>query len=111
MRRVGTTIFTDPADYIASFRAARINLLFTGQGDFKARLTSVELANLHLLRSKENLPRIAYIVPPPQRVFVAFPMRFDPPAICDGVELHLGDVVFRTRGEPTYQRALGASDW
>jgi AraC-like DNA-binding protein len=111
MRRVGTTIFTDPGEYSSGFRGARIYLVFTGQGDFKARLTSVELTNLHALRGRENLPRIAYITPAPQRVFIAFPMHFDQSPICDGVELQVGDIIFHARGEPMHQCSMGASDW
>jgi len=111
MRRVGTTIFTDPSYYSASFRGARIDLVFTGPGEFKARLTWVELANLHLLRSQENLPHIAYVTPAPQRVFIAFPMHFDLPLICDGVELRSGDIVVRSRGEHMHLRTVAASDW
>lgn len=111
MRRVGPTIFNDPADYQASFRGARINLVITGRGDFKARLTGVELPNLHLLCGQENLPRIAYVSVAPKRALVAFPMRFDPPPICGGIELQSGDVMFHGRGERMHQRANGASHW
>jgi AraC-like DNA-binding protein len=111
MPRVGPTIFNDPADYQASLCGARVNLVFTGRGDFKARLTRVELPNLRLLCGQENLPRIAYLSLTSKRVFVAFPMQFDPPFICGGIELQSGDVVFHSRGERTHQRTHGASCW
>ena len=45
-------IFEDPEDYKASFPNAKIELVLIGRGDFNARLTSVKLPNLHLLRSQ-----------------------------------------------------------
>jgi AraC-like DNA-binding protein len=111
MPRIGPTIFNDPADYQASLCGARVNFVFTGRGDFKARLTGVELPNLLLLCGQENLPRIAYLSLASKRVFVAFPMHFDPPLICGGIELRSGDVVFHSRGERMHQRTHGASRW
>jgi AraC-like DNA-binding protein len=111
MPRIGPAIFSDPADYQASLCGARVNLVFTGRGDFKARLTGVELPNLLLLCGQENLPRIAYVSLAPKRVFVALPMHFDPPPIYEGIELRSGDVVFHSRGERMHQRTHGASHW
>jgi AraC-like DNA-binding protein len=111
MPRVGTALFTDPEDYKNSFRGARVTIVFAGQGDFRASLTWVELANLHLLRSQENLPRIAYVSLTPKRVFFSFPTHFDPPPISVGIELQQGDIVFHGRGEGMHQRTDGASHW
>jgi hypothetical protein len=111
MPHIGPAIFSDPADYQASFRGARINLVFTGRGDFRARLTRMELPNLHLLCGQEDVPRIAYLSLASKRVFVAFPMHVDPPPICAGIELRSGDVVFHSLGERVHQRTSGASHW
>ena len=107
----GTSIFSDPNDYQAGFRGAKINLIFTGRGNFEARLTWVELPNLHLLHSHENLPRIAYVSLAPERVCVAFPTRFDPLTVWKGAELQSGDIVFHSQGERAHQRTSGASHW
>lgn len=111
MRLVGTTIFADPEDYKDSFRGAKIELVFTGRGDFNARLTSVELPNLHLLRSQESLPRIAYISLAPRRVFISFAAHFDASPICGGVELQPGDMIFHSVSERMHQRTNGPCDW
>jgi AraC-like DNA-binding protein len=111
MPKSGTTRFTDAADYQASVRGAKFNLVFGCQKDFKARLTWVELRHLHLLRGEENLPRVAHVSLVPERVFVSVPTRHDPPPISDGVEVLSGDIVFHSRGERVHQRTRGPSQW
>jgi hypothetical protein len=61
MRGSGTASFIDPDDYAARIADASVNLVFTGQGEFEAQLTWIELPHLHLLYSRENLPRIASV--------------------------------------------------
>jgi AraC-like DNA-binding protein len=108
---VGTAVFTDPDDYRAGFRGAKVDLVFTGRGDFKARLTWLELPNLHLLRSQESLPRIAYVSLLPNRVFVAFQAHLEAPIVWGGVEQQPGDIVFHSEGECTHERTRGSSHW
>src|SRR5215203_291011 len=83
----GTSTYTDPDDYQANVRGARVELVLACRGDFKARLTWVELRDLHVLRSQESLPRIAYVALAPERLFVAFPTHNDPPPIWGGVKV------------------------
>jgi AraC-like DNA-binding protein len=107
----GTSIFTDPNDYQDGFRGAKFNLVFTCCVNFRARLTWVELPNLHLLHCHETLQRTAYVSLAPQRVYVAFPTQFDPPVVWNGAELRSGDIVFHSQGECMHQRTSGASHW
>jgi AraC-like DNA-binding protein len=111
MALVGTTIFTDPEDYKTDFRGTKIDLVFMGGGDFTARMTSIDLTNLHLVHSQEGLPRIAHVSLPPKRVFMSFATRFDPPPIYDGIELQSGDLIFHSIGECMHQRTNGACAW
>jgi AraC-like DNA-binding protein len=111
MRGVGTAILTAPDDYEVSFRGAKIILVPTGHGSFKARLTCMELPNLHLFSCQEILARIAYISLAPQRFFISLPMSFDPPPIWCGIELRSGDIVLHSIGERMHQRTNGASRW
>jgi AraC-like DNA-binding protein len=111
MPAVGTSIFTDPDAYQAGFRGAAINLVLTREGAFKARLTWMELPNLHLLHSQESQARIVRIVPVRKRVCVAVPTQFDPPVTWNGVELQSGDIVLQGRGAPAHQRTSGISRW
>lgn len=107
----GTRTFIDPDDYQASLRQAGIDLLVTSPGAFKARLTWTELDHLHLIRSQEELPRIAYLSLPPALSFVAFPTQSDPPPLWGGMELRSGDIMFHSRGERLHQRTRGPCFW
>jgi AraC-like DNA-binding protein len=107
----GTAIFTDPADYQAGIGGASVNLVLTGRGDFRARLTWLKLRHLHLFRGRESLPRVAFISLMPARAFASFPVRADAPMVCSGVEVRCGDIVFHSRGERTYHWTKGASEW
>jgi AraC-like DNA-binding protein len=106
----GTVMFANPDDYQAGIVGARVNLIVTG-GDFKARLTWLNLHRLHVLRCSENLPRIAYISLTPARVFVSCPARAGPPSTYGGAELQFGDIVFHSRGERLHHRTNGENQW
>jgi AraC-like DNA-binding protein len=107
----GTTQFIDADDYQTSIRGAKFDLVFRSQKNFKARLTWVELHHLRLLRGQENLPRVAHVSLTSDLVFIAFPTRYDPPQIFDGVELQPGDIVFHSQGERVHQQTRGPSQW
>jgi hypothetical protein len=107
----GTATFTDPGDYQANFIGASINLVLTGGGEFKSRLTWINLRRLRLVRSRETLPRISFLKFAPGRIVVAFPTSFDPPQIWGGTKLRRGDFVFHSLAERVHQRTSGASQW
>src|SRR3954452_9960674 len=107
----GTSTCSDPDDYQSTFRAARINLVIASRGDFKARLTWVELHDLHLLRSQESLPRIAYVSLPSVRVFVAISTLPEQRPIWGGIKLGSGHIVLHALGECMHQRTSAASRW
>jgi AraC-like DNA-binding protein len=111
MQGSGTTKFTDVGAYQSSIRGAKYNFVFSCQRDFEARLTWVELRHLSLLRAQENLPRVAHVSLTPALAFVAFPTRYDPPQICDGIELQPGEIVFHSLGECVHQWTRGPSRW
>ena len=111
MPESGTGTFIDPDDYQASLRQARIDVLVTSHGAFKAHLTWATLHHLQLLRCEEDLPRIAYVSLPPGLVFVGFATRPDLPMLWGGVELHTGDIILHNRGERFHQRTTGPCGW
>jgi AraC-like DNA-binding protein len=111
MTENGTATFANPDDYQAGIVGASINFIVTGGGDFKARLTWLNLHHLHVLRGCENLPRIAFISLSPAQVFVSFPANAGPPLTYGGVELGVDDIVFHSRGDRTHQRTNGESQW
>jgi AraC-like DNA-binding protein len=108
---IGTSVFTDPDDYCGSYRGAKINLIFTGHGIFRARLAWIELTNLHLLSVQESLPRIASLAMAPKRSFLTFPTHFDPSPVWNGMPFLGGDILVNSRGERMYQRTHGQTRW
>jgi AraC-like DNA-binding protein len=111
MSSSGTSTYVNPNDYQAMFREGRINLVLTSGVGFKARQTWVEFDHLHLLRNEENLPHIAFISLPPERVFVGFPTNSGSLPTWGGMKLRPGDVVLHGEGERMHHRTNGASRW
>jgi AraC-like DNA-binding protein len=111
MQGSGTAKFTEADDYQENIRGAKVDLVFSSQRNFEARLTWVEFEHLRLLRGRENLPRAAYVALAPDLVFIAFPLNHDPQQICDGVELQPGNIVLHGQGECVHQLTRGPSHW
>jgi len=104
-------IFTDAEDYAEALQEARIEIVVTSPGAFRARLTHVVLPHLRLLVVSESLPRTAYVALRPERVCVAFPLRSDSSSVWGGVRLQRGQIVFHSRGERFHQRTNGPTEW
>lgn len=102
--------FSDPESYAAAFGDARINLTITGAGDFRARLTRLKLPHLEIYRCRENLPRIAYISYPSERMMLSFSVGSGP-LIVGGLALRRGDILFHSPGERVHQRCDGECQW
>jgi len=111
MAENGTTTFANPDDYQAGIGDASVKLIITGGGDFKARLTWLNLRRFQVLRGCENLPRIAFVSLSPARAYVSFPASVGPPLTYGGLGLQFGDVVFHSRGERMHQRTDGENQW
>jgi AraC-like DNA-binding protein len=110
MAERGTVTFSDPDGYAAGFADARVNLTITGVGDFKARLTRLNLNGLNFYRCRENLPRIAYVSLPSERIFLSFLVGTTSFAN-DGFALQNGDIVLHGRGDRLHQRSSGKCQW
>jgi hypothetical protein len=81
MTESGTATFTNPDDYCAAIRGAHANLVLTGRGDFKARLTWLKLRHLHVIHGRESVARIAYVSLQPDRAFVSFLQSSEAPPV------------------------------
>jgi AraC-like DNA-binding protein len=109
MQRGGTIKLSDPRDYQAIFPRAKVDLVFSCERNFEAQVTWVRLRHLHLIRTQENLPRVAHIALAPDLVSIAFPTRRDSPQTFEGVEVQLGDIVCHTQGGDVHQLSRGPS--
>jgi AraC-like DNA-binding protein len=115
MAENGTATFSDPDFYQAgigglSSEGASVRFVVTHGGEFKARLTWLNLHDLRVLRGSANLPSIAFVSLPPERVVVVFPTS-TAPLIWSGLKLQFGDIVFHSRGERTHQWTPGEGKW
>jgi hypothetical protein len=111
MTATGTAVFTNPDDYRTGVGDACVDLVLTGPGDFKARLTWLKLHHLHVFRGREDVPSIAYISLVPLRTFVSFALPSASPQVWNGVELQPGDLILHSRGEHGHRWTKGASQW
>ena len=111
MTESGTATFTNPDDYCAAIRGAHENLILTGPGDFKARLTWLKLRHLHVIQGRESVARISYVSLQPDRAFVSFLQSSEAPLIWNGIELGARDLVFHSLGEHAHQWTKGPSQW
>lgn len=107
----GTGTFIDPDDYQASLRQARIELLVTPRTAFNARLTWATLHRLELLRSEEDVSRVAYVSLDPALVFVGFTTRPDPMMRWGGQELQPNEIIFHSSGERFHQQTTASCSW
>jgi AraC-like DNA-binding protein len=107
----GTATFANPDDYSAAVGSVTVNLIITAGGDFNARLTWLNLGDLHVLRGHENLPRIGFFSLSPTQTFVSFPTNTGATLTYGGIGLQFGDVVFHSRGERMHQRTDGEGQW
>jgi AraC-like DNA-binding protein len=106
----GSSIYTDADRYQASLIDI-LDLLVLRPRAFHARLTWLELPDLHLLGAQEASARIAYVRLPPASVCVTFATQPESPLIYGGVPLPYGDIILHSRGERGHQRTTGPSRW
>jgi AraC-like DNA-binding protein len=111
MTENGTATFASPDEYSAAIGAAKVDLFVTAGGEFKGRLTWLNPGGLHVLRGRENLPRIAFVALPPTQAHISFPASGLSALIYCGLRLNSGDLVFHGLGERAHQRTVGEGDW
>ena len=88
-----------------------LNLLVTGSGQFRARLTQVTLHHLRLSAGDEYLSRIAFVAVPTDMLLVALPLGDRPAPIWDGVEMRVGEMITIGPGQRMHTRSDGPCQW
>ena len=107
----GTAIFVSPDAYGAAIGAEKVELFVTANGEFKGQLTHLEIGRLHVLRGRENLPRIAFIALPSAHVHISFSTSRTRSMVYCGVALNFGDLVFHSLEQRAHQRTTGGAEW
>lgn len=89
-----------------------MRLVLTGRGNFKARLTWVNLLRLSLVRVEESLPRVAFFTLAPGPLFIAFSVRDHLRPLWNGREMGIDAMLLHSnQGDRIYQRSDGPCRW
>ena len=107
----GSRTFLDPIGYEVRLGEQLIEAVIAFSGPFAARMTSVELHHMQLLRCEEEHLRVAHLSLAPKPALVTFPILSGSPPVWCGVELQPGDILFHSHGERLHQRMQGRSVW
>jgi AraC-like DNA-binding protein len=106
------SVFGEAEDFEAALSADGVaGLLITGRGQFRARLTQVELDRLRLTAVEESQQRIAFVTVPPGTILVSFPIEDGPSPVWGGTEVRTGEMITFGRGQRLHARTLGPSRW
>jgi len=82
------SLFSELDEFQAALREdGLMNLLVTGSGQFRARLTQVTLHRMRLSAGDEYLSRIAFVAVPADMLLVTLPLGDRPAPVWDGVEM------------------------
>src|SRR5262245_13109181 len=107
----GTTTYTDPDAFRVSVPGATANLVVTGPGPFRARLTWVNMRRLRLALVDATRPRIAFVSLASAPAFVSFPVRIGSPVVWNGVPMRNGMLLFHGRRDRFHQHSTGTTRW
>jgi AraC-like DNA-binding protein len=110
MHGSGTGIFDSPDAYPERLPGTR-TLLVVQPAQFQARLTWLELPQVHLLRAHENVPRIRFVTLPADRVFVVFPLHRCSTLACGGIDLRRGEFMLHALGASLHERTGASCLW
>ena len=106
------SVFSEPDEFQAALREEGVlNLLVTGHGQFRARLTQVTLHHLRLSAGDERLSRIAFAIVPANTLFVSLPAGERPAPIWDGMEMRVGEMITLGPGQRVHARSDGPCHW
>jgi AraC-like DNA-binding protein len=106
------SVFGEAEDFQAALSADGVaDMLFTGRGDFRARLTQVELERMRLAAVEEAQARIAFVVVPTGRVLVAFPIDRGRSPVWGGIEIRTGEMIMFGPGQRLHALTVEPCHW
>jgi len=106
------SVFGNPDDFQAALRADGVlSLPIIGRGQFRARLTQVELNHLRLAAGEEQLSRIAFVAVSADTVLVSFPLGDRPAPIWGGMRMQAHEIITLAPGHRVYARIDGPCRW
>ena len=112
MRSSTTGVFREQDDFEAALQEdGSVNLLVTGQGSFRARLTRIALHQLRLVTAEEFLARISFHSVPPDVTLVSVAFSHDRPLIWGEFSAGADEIVTLGAGHRAHVRSVARSHW
>ena len=106
------SVFSGPDDIEAALRnEVSVRLLITAYGQFRARLTQVELHRVRMSAVEQNLSLIGFLMVPPHQVLVSFPIGDQPAPIWGAIRPRNGEFMTFGPGHRTHLRTQGPCGW
>src|SRR5271169_3926998 len=107
-----TSVLSEPEDFEAALREdGMLDMLVTGRGRFRARLTQITLHRLRLSAAEEHLPRIAFVAVPADAVLVLLPIGGGPSPIWGGIAMRAGEIITLGPDQRVHARTDGPCRW
>ena len=107
-----TVTFSDPYEYQTSHREALQKLVVTARGDYRAKITSIELHRLRILRGWHSLPTVSHASLREDQSPIVFPTDGrQPPSMNNGVEVRPGEMVITRLGGEYHARTPPQKRW
>ena len=104
--------FSEADTFQAAMRAVGLLRLATTQkGRFRARFSQVTPDRLRLIAVEENLPRIAFVKVPLDRILVAFTLDKSSRQSWNGMRVHAEHLIVLGSGASAHARTDGPSRW
>jgi AraC-like DNA-binding protein len=88
-----------------------LDFAVTHNGRFQAGLIQVALDRLRLFAAKENLPRIAFIMTPKNRILISLPLTGGSPQLWGGARADAETLITLGPGARVHTRTEGPSHW
>jgi len=107
-----TVTFSDPYEYQTSHREALQKLVVTARGKYRAKITSVELHRLWMLRGWHSLPTVSHAALREDQSPIVFPTDArQPPSVNNGFEVKPGEMVVTCLGGEYHARTPPQKHW
>jgi hypothetical protein len=107
-----TSMFGEPDDFAAALREKGfLSLLVTGDGEFRARLTEVNLRHLRLSAAEERVARIAFVTVPADTMLVTLARDRTSAPIWGGIRLAEREIMTLGAGRHLHMRTDGLCRW
>jgi len=94
-----------------AYIAAKVELTPTQNRPYEAHVVDLKFDRLWMQRVDESAARIKWAEQSPQRTFVRFLTRSDPPPLVDGTPLRDNEIIHFSRGHQYFEHSFGQLSW